>query len=323
MTVRGGLFFILMMSLAATGSAKDLAPSAYGAAPPCSKEQGLREFHSAVVQEGDVNAYLAGLARRDATGCHRSVELRIDRGAAETSVPLPSDADNFEIVDFSPNGSRLFLASEKADAVSIGVMPIATADLRWRDISDIFGWDECDALVEPLGWTASGELAVRAQHSVLSPPRRPNCVQDEQVYAIDPRWKPRALTGDAANIAHVGKQTHPAAQQCRTDPDLIDECFHLNGRLTAYNGDPTYRIWRVGTHRLLGVTDRPFPQDMVVLPEPLASKMKWGLEAWGDFLVCPFTGDEPGTMQKVCIESADDVTFKRREGDKVAAKPAD
>jgi hypothetical protein len=31
------------------------------------------------------------------------------------------------------------------------------------------------------------------------------------------------------------------------------ECFWVRGRLSAANGNPTFRIWPIGTHRMLGV----------------------------------------------------------------------
>jgi len=34
-------------------------------------------------------------------------------------------------------------------------------------------------------------------------------------------------------------------------------------------------------------------------------------EAYGDFYVCPFTREKPGEMQRVCIESASRVRYKR------------
>jgi hypothetical protein len=101
-----------------------------------------------------------------------------------------------------------------------------------------------------------------------------------------------------------GRSIAEASQACKTDPDVIGECFTLRGRLSAWNGSPTMRIWRVGTHRMLGTKDDP-------LPVNLAKEMNWGIEAWGDFLVCPFTKEQPGVRQTVCIESADHLFFKK------------
>jgi len=322
MILRGGLIIILGLALAPIASAKELTPLAFGGAPPCPKASGTREFHSAVVQDGDVSAFIVGLAQRDDSGCHRSAEIRVENGDAQKSFPLPSDGEDFEIVDFSPDGSKLLVAEENSDSVRIAAMSLTTGELRWQDISDLLGWNDCDATIEPEGFTSDGRPAVRAQHSLLASSPRPNCVQDEQTYTFDAHWKAAALNSDPTGIRHFAKKTRPAAQACKSDPDLVGECFTVHGRLSAYNGNPTYRIWRIGTTRMLGITENVFPIDEEVLPESLAEKMNWNVEAWGEFLVCPFTGDQPGVMQKVCIESADDIIFKHREpGARVAAKP--
>src|SRR5579872_285564 len=322
MILRGGLILILMLSLAATARAKELTPLASGGAPPCSNRNGTREFHSAVVQDRDVSAFIVGIARRDDSGCHQSAEIRVESGGAKKSFPLPSDGEDFEIVDFSPDGSKLFVAEENSNSVRIAMMPLATGEMRWQDVSDLLGWNDCDATIEPEGFTADGRPAVLSKHSVLSPPRRPNCVQEEHTYTFDAHWKAAALNSDAASIKRIAKTTHPEAQPCKSDPDLVGECFTLQGRLSAYNGNPTFRIWRIGTRRMLGITEKVFPADEEVLPESLAGKVTWDVEAWGEFLVCPFTADQPGVMQKVCIESANDIIFKHREpAANVAIKP--
>ena len=303
---------LLMLPLAPITNAWGLAPLAAGGAPPCSKQNGTREFHSAVVQHGAVSALIVGIARRDASGCHQSAEVRIERQGTTKSFPLPSDAEDFEIVDFSPDGTKIFVVDEHSEDVQIAAMPIATGELRWQDIADLLGWKDCEAMAEPLGFTVDGRPAVRARHSVMSPPKRPDCVTSNQVYTFDPHWKPAPMPADAASIKRFGKKLHPATQACQTDPDLAGACFSFRGRLTAWNGNPTFRIWRIGTKRMLGVTDHLFPADEVVLPESLDGKVSFDVEAYGDFLVCPLTTDTPGKMQMVCVESASDLIFKDR-----------
>jgi hypothetical protein len=39
--------------------------------------------------------------------------------------------------------------------------------------------------------------------------------------------------------------------------------------------------------------------------------MDFGVEATGDFEVCPFTEERAGEMQMVCVESAENVTYKK------------
>jgi hypothetical protein len=146
----------------------------------------------------------------------------------------------------------------------------------------------------------------------MSSPQRPNCVAQERLYAFDAHWKPALLDGTAASIKRVGKKAHPASQACQSDPDLIGPCFTTRGRLTAWNGSPTFRIWRIGTKRMMGLTDRMFPSDQVVLPESLDGQVDFDVEAYGDFVVCPITTDVPGKMQLVCVESAQNLIFKDR-----------
>jgi hypothetical protein len=74
-----------------------------------------------------------------------------------------------------------------------------------------------------------------------------------------------------------------------------------------YNGTPTFRIWVVGTHRLLGVQEIEYGDD----PErPLAPEDVLGMvgfmehEIYADFDVCPLSVEKPGAMQMVCVAAA-------------------
>ena len=48
--------------------------------------------------------------------------------------------------------------------------------------------------------------------------------------------------------------------RCKGNPALVGQCFTIHGRLRAYNGNPTFRIWPIGTRRIVGVTG-PKPGD--------------------------------------------------------------
>jgi hypothetical protein len=75
----------------------------------------------------------------------------------------------------------------------------------------------------------------------------------------------------------------------------------------AYNGTPSYRIWIVGTNRLLGVT-----QSRGCIVPPLLDSLI-GVEdklVYADFVVRPVTVDQAGTMRFVCIASATRVTTR-------------
>src|SRR5689334_15474021 len=90
----------------------------------------------------------------------------------------------------------------------------------------------------------------------------------------------------------------PAANEkpCREHPQLIAACFTVRGRMYYANGNPSVRIWRVGTKRIMGVSEGRFglpgyenlPQDIedhLVLDE---------VDLLADFTVCPFTPLKPG-----------------------------
>ncbi len=90
------------------------------------------------------------------------------------------------------------------------------------------------------------------------------------------------------------------APPCTANPNLTGKCFVVRGRLRAYNGNPTFRIWLAGTKRLLGVTGA-HPGDDPIMPPDLG--VTFDHDLYGDFKVCPFTPERPGVMRRVCIES--------------------
>lgn len=98
----------------------------------------------------------------------------------------------------------------------------------------------------------------------------------------------------------------PAADAaCRTHPALVAACFRVHGRAALYNGNPTVRIWKLGTHRLLGVSDRRCqPPECEPLPDALRALLAWDHPVFGEFELCPFTRARPGVMQLVCVAAA-------------------
>jgi hypothetical protein len=106
----------------------------------------------------------------------------------------------------------------------------------------------------------------------------------------------------------------PVEKSCREHPQLVGKCFSVHGRLATYNGNPAVRLWRIGTRRVLGVSDQRFSlPGYRNIPEDLAKQLEGENEILGDFLVCPFTRPRPGEMQLMCIESAKNVVVKKRE----------
>lgn len=110
-------------------------------------------------------------------------------------------------------------------------------------------------------------------------------------------------------------------------PENASQCYWTRGRLSVYEGAVTFRIWKVGTRRMLGVFSGPshYPvqtNDDMENPE-FPSKLEKALEAdnrrlkritgnmwtfpppvFADFEVCPLRPEEKGVRQPVCIESA-------------------
>src|SRR5215813_11311311 len=47
-------------------------------------------------------------------------------------------------------------------------------------------------------------------------------------------------------------------KSCRQHPLLTGRCFTVRGRLSIYNGAPARRLWKVGTKRVLGISEQRF-----------------------------------------------------------------
>jgi hypothetical protein len=89
-------------------------------------------------------------------------------------------------------------------------------------------------------------------------------------------------------------------------------CYWTHGRLQEYEGTPAYRLWKIGTKRILGIysgpsvyhgrpsTDNEDPE----FPPSLRPLIHSGLvQVFGNFEVCPLEPERPGSMQAACIES--------------------
>ena len=88
----------------------------------------------------------------------------------------------------------------------------------------------------------------------------------------------------------------------------------MRGRLSVYNGTPAIRLWRIGTRRMLGVSEQRFKlPGYRNLPENLQQQLNGDNQIVADFLVCPFTKPKPREMQLVCVESAKNVSAQKRK----------
>jgi hypothetical protein len=101
------------------------------------------------------------------------------------------------------------------------------------------------------------------------------------------------------------------APSCKSRSDLVGPCFRLRGRITYFNGNPSFRMWPVGTTRLLGLHSGEKPTVPAVVGKYLQQIFE-GNALFGNFVVCPLTEDRPGEMRMVCVESAEDLTLRSR-----------
>jgi hypothetical protein len=87
----------------------------------------------------------------------------------------------------------------------------------------------------------------------------------------------------------------------------VGKCFVIHGRVMYTNGTPSLRIWRVGSKRILGV----LPPEDEIIPESLKHALNgFNKSVDADLEVCPFTKEQPGAMQMVCVESAKNLVVK-------------
>jgi hypothetical protein len=107
--------------------------------------------------------------------------------------------------------------------------------------------------------------------------------------------------------AHSGRErTDTAFKQCAANATLVGQCEWKRGRLQVNNGNPSVRLWIVGTRRMKGVYDAG-GRDEFPLPEDL--KQSFGSDpfatyVYGTYRVCPLEPDRPGNMQAICIAGA-------------------
>jgi hypothetical protein len=87
----------------------------------------------------------------------------------------------------------------------------------------------------------------------------------------------------------------------------------LHGKFFVANGTPSARILRLGTKRVLGVPE--FYNGY--MPEALERRLTWDDIVYGDFVLCPFSREEPGKMQQVCTERGARLFLERRADGKL------
>ena len=115
-------------------------------------------------------------------------------------------------------------------------------------------------------------------------------------------------------VAGVPQRTAKRKVACKI-PENAASCYWAHGRLSIYNGTPSYRLWKIGTHRILGIYSRPEGQtadtldaEHPELPANLDRAFKsLATEVFADFEICPLEPERTGVMQAACIESAKNI----------------
>jgi len=109
----------------------------------------------------------------------------------------------------------------------------------------------------------------------------------------------------------AAQQAHRRDIPCKTTANAAS-CYWTHGRLLEANGNPSFRLWKIGTHRVLGIYSGPsvdrsgLDNEGPELPANIQSvfdSKKWPV-IYADFEVCPLAEEQPETMQPACIEAA-------------------
>ena len=127
-----------------------------------------------------------------------------------------------------------------------------------------------------------------------------------------------ALCGVAAQAIPqaAAKRTIP----CKT-PVNAASCHWTHGRLGVYNGNPSFRVWRIGNTKIVGIHSGPGAQrrdpedgEHPELPsniERLVDGMVTGHRIFADFEICPLAPERRGEMQFGCIESGKNMVLEK------------
>jgi len=101
-----------------------------------------------------------------------------------------------------------------------------------------------------------------------------------------------------------------AAKDLTQQYENTNSQFEFHGRLSVYNGNPMYRIWIIGTKRLLGI--RGGDLDEADMPKELEQLFtKTFVRIYGDFTVTPIDTYKKGTMQTVRIDAVKNLVIYR------------
>ena len=89
-----------------------------------------------------------------------------------------------------------------------------------------------------------------------------------------------------------------------------DSSFTVHGRLMLCNGNPTFRIWVVGTNHILGVHQTS--DEIPSMPDTLKILAGWDKYVYGIFVVKSLSKYRKGEMQFVQVISYSNLLLKKR-----------
>jgi hypothetical protein len=145
-----------------------------------------------------------------------------------------------------------------------------------------------------------------------------------------------ALASAAQAVPQAGSPSRPPQQSttaqrkipCKV-PENATMCYWTRGRLQVTEGAGAWRMWKVGTKRIVDIYSGPsiFPprtQEEVRDPEfpanlerayraelPRIERLQQATPdvVYADFEICPLEKETPGASQAVCIETAKNMFF--------------
>lgn len=129
--------------------------------------------------------------------------------------------------------------------------------------------------------------------------------------------------------ASSAKDTTKRGIPCKT-PAIAGSCYLTHGRLGFGNGTPALRLWKIGTHRVLGVYSGPsaynptpedrdrgdnenpeLPRNVIQAMRPPVGANWFKNRIFANFKVCPLEPEKPAAMQAACIESAKNIVVEK------------
>jgi hypothetical protein len=91
------------------------------------------------------------------------------------------------------------------------------------------------------------------------------------------------------------------------------QSFIIHGRLSFYNGTPMFRIWIVGTKRIIGILDAD--RSVTSMPKYILDILEEDIndrQIFANFTITPITKFRKGEMQIGRIESASNIIVTNR-----------